>query len=206
MFRFGFTRPLVLANTGAEPFPSAGSLFPGRPRSHAASGDSPFHGSDARTTVYRQLFEQHWSRVRHHVECYVDNAADVDELTAEVFAVAWKKLDPARPFAPSWFLRTANNKLRDRTRRARSRDRALAALERGLEDPSEPMDPMEKLALRAAIRSLNARERQVVVLTYWDGLSAGEVAEVLRTTSEAVWATLTRARRKLRRKLEGGAS
>lgn len=206
MFRFGSTRTLVFANVGAEPSRSADALSLGRPRSRAADHVSPFDGSDARATVYRRLFEEHWWRVRHHIECFVDDTDEVDELTAEVFAVAWKKLDASRPFARSWFLRTANNKLRDRTRAARSRDRAMAALERGVEDPVEPMDPMEKLALRAAIRSLSAREQQVVVLTYWDGLSAGEVAEVLRTSSAAVWTTLTRARTKLRRKLEGGAS
>ncbi len=62
---------------------------------------------------------------------------------------------------------------------------------------------MERIALLAAVASLNARERQVVVLTYWDELSAGQIAEVLRTTEGAVWTTLTRARGKLRRELEG---
>lgn len=199
MFGFAFLRPLVLASAADESrtAPLHTSL---------ANVPSSAESTDARAATYRRLFQEQWSRVRHHIECFVDDDEEVSELTAEVFAVAWRKLDPARPFPPSWFLRTANNKLRDRTRRARSRDRAMEALERGLANPEEPLDPMEKLALRAAIRSLSARERQVVVLTYWDGLSAGEVADVLRTSQSAVWTTLTRARSKLRRELEGGRS
>lgn len=199
MGRFGLPRALVFASEATGPIPL------GRRRLRATSEASPFHGTDVRSTVYRRLFEEHWARVRHHVDCFVDDSSEVDEITAEVFAVAWRKLDPARPFAASWFLRTANNKLRDRSRSARSRDRAMAALERRLENPTDPLDPLEKIALRTALTSLSARERQIVVLTYWDNLSAGEVAEVLNTSTTAVWTTLTRARLKLRRALDGGA-
>ncbi len=45
---------------------------------------------------------------------------------------------------------------------------------------------------------LGDREREVVVLTYWEGLTAEESATVLGSTPGAVWATLTRARAKLR--------
>lgn len=154
--------------------------------------------------VFRELFDEYWLRVRRHFDCYIDNCDEVDELTAEVFLAAWRKLNPARPMPLAWFLRTANNKLRDRTRRTRSRERAMQALVRGLDAPTHSLCPLEALALRNAIRELSAREQQVVVLTYWDELSAGEVASVLRTSQGAVWTTLTRARTKLRIQLEGG--
>lgn len=177
----------------------------GRPRESSARSATG-HGPESKEVVYRKVFNDHWPRVRRHIECYVDNHDEVDELTAEVFVVAWRKLDPARPMPLTWLLRTANNKLRDRTRRTRSHDRALEALTRGLADPATPLDPLEALALRQAVASLSARERQVVVLTYWDELNAGEVADVLRTSQAAVWTTLTRARHKLRVLLEGGES
>jgi RNA polymerase sigma-70 factor (ECF subfamily) len=154
--------------------------------------------------VFRRLFDDYWPRVHRHLDCYIDDSDEVDEITAEIFTVAWRKLDAARPMPLTWFLRAANNKLRDRSRRVHSRDRALEALVRGLENPSEELDPLEVLALRTALTALSARERQIVVLTYWDELSAGEVAEVLRTSQNAVWTTLTRARAKLRAQLEGG--
>lgn len=67
---------------------------------------------------------------------------------------------------------------------------------------TDTIHPLDALALQQAMKSLNARERQVVVLTYWDELSAGEIADVLRSSQAAVWTTLTRARAKLRAQLE----
>lgn len=204
MFRFTFTHPLALAVAAPGSGDAAGFLrvAPGRvrPTSRAAEHD----GAGTKAVVYRQLFDQYWPRIHRHLECFIDDAEEVEELTAEVFLIAWRKLDPASPMGLRWFLRTADNKLRDRSRRARSRDSAIDALTRGLSNPAEPLDPMEALALRRALRSLSARERQVVVLTYWDELSAGEVAEALHTSPGAVWTTLTRARTKLRVQLETG--
>jgi RNA polymerase sigma factor (sigma-70 family) len=202
MFGLAFARVLAFADAAPRSSASTGShRLSGR--RHSASSASRPDSHQLKESVYRRLFDENWPLVRHHLDCFLDDPDEVDEMTAEVFVVAWRKLDPARPMGRPWFLRTANNKLRDRTRRARSRDRAIEALTRGLENPTEPLDPMERLALRAAVASLNARERQVVVLTYWDELSAGQIAEVLRTTEGAVWTTLTRARGKLRRELEG---
>ncbi|WP_311245703.1 sigma-70 family RNA polymerase sigma factor [Microbacterium sp. WCS2018Hpa-23] len=158
-------------------------------------------GSPSKEVLYRTLFDEYWPRVRRHVACFVDNADEVDEIAAEVFVVAWRKLNPAKPMGLRWFLRVADNKLRDVMRRGQSRTRAIEAMTRGMQ-ASEELHPLEALALRQALQSLNARERQVVVLTYWDGLSAGEVSEVLRCSQAAVWTTLTRARQKLRGQLE----
>ena len=203
MLQVGFSLGLPLARM--TPYSSAEVSRAGRSRNaREAVGAGDFDPAH-KDAVFRRLFDGYLHRVRRHLSCFIENEDEVNELTAEVFVIAWRKLDPTQPMTLAWFLRTANNKLRDRTRRSRSRDRALDALVRGLENPTEPLDPMEVLALRAAVRSLNARERQVVVLTYWDDLSAGEVAQVLRTTQNAVWTTLTRARTKLRAQLDGGA-
>lgn len=162
---------------------------------------APTSGSPSKEVLYRTLFDEYWPRVRRHVACFVDNPEEVDEIAAEVFVVAWRKLNPAKPMGLRWFLRVADNKLRDVMRRGQSRTRAIEAMTRGMQ-ASDELHPLEALALRQALQSLNARERQVVVLTYWDGLSAGEVSEVLRCSQAAVWTTLTRARQKLRGQLE----
>lgn len=203
MFRLAMAGGLRFAATPTGPSVTA-RIRPTADNASAAHASTPLP-ADVKKDVFRRLFDEHWPRVRHHLGCSLDNQDEVDEITAEVFVIAWRKLDPARPMPLPWFLRTANNKLRDHSRRARSRERALDTLMRGVENPTEPLDPMEAIALRRALQTLNARERQVVVLTYWDDLSAGEVADVLRTTQNAVWTTLTRARAKLRGQLDGGA-
>ncbi|MCK2035081.1 sigma-70 family RNA polymerase sigma factor [Microbacterium sp. SSW1-49] len=207
MFGFGAVGTLRIAFASVSPSSgtSTGARQVSRRRHKSATtrAASPL-GTESREVVFRRLFDDYWPRVHRHLSCYIDDGDEVDEITAEIFTVAWRKLDADRPMPLTWFLRAANNKLRDRSRRVRSRDLALEALVRGLETPSEKLDPLEVLALRTALIALSARERQIVVLTYWDDLSAGEVAEVLRTSQSAVWTTLTRARAKLREQLEGG--
>lgn len=157
-----------------------------------------------RAVAFRILFDEHLPRVRRHLACFVDDPDEVDEIAADVFVIAWRKFRPHSPMGLTWLLRTADNKLRDAARRDRSRERAILALTRGMREGSSELHPLEALALREAMTALTARERQVVVLTYWDELSAGETAAVLRCSPAAVWTTLTRARAKLRQRLETG--
>ncbi|MEV5071281.1 sigma-70 family RNA polymerase sigma factor [Microbacterium sp. LMI12-1-1.1] len=151
--------------------------------------------------AFAALFEQFWARVRRHVEVFVDDGDEVDELVSDVFGLAWEKLKPDRPMGLPWLLRTADNKVRDRDRRARSRSRAIDALVQGAAVQPGSLDDLDKVAVRDAVASLSGHERRVVILTYWDELSAGEIAETLRCSPGSVWTTLSRARGKLRDQL-----
>jgi len=55
--------------------------------------------------------------------------------------------------------------------------------------------------LAAAIAGLPARQRSAIVLTYGDGMSNAQVAEVLDTTVSAVETLLVRGKQNLRRAL-----
>ncbi|MBT2484098.1 MULTISPECIES: RNA polymerase sigma factor [unclassified Microbacterium] len=180
---------IALAGVDQIPSPAKGT---------SATPESTPNGKEV---VYRILFNEYWPRVRRHLASYLENPDEVDEVSAEVFVVAWRKLNPSKPMGLKWFLRTADNKLRDVARRDRSKRNVVDALTRRMQEDSE-LHPLEVIALRQALHDLNARERQVVVLTYWDGLTAAEVSDVLRCSQAAVWTTLTRARAKLRAQLE----
>ncbi|GAA1207207.1 sigma-70 family RNA polymerase sigma factor [Microbacterium maritypicum] len=193
MVRLGLFDTVRVVLAGAESFP-----LPAEAHSSTSTSAPALN----KAVVFRRLFDEYWPLVHHHLSGFLDNQEEVDEITAEVFVVAWRKLRPETPMGLRWFIRTADNKVRDVDRSARSRGRALDAMSRGLENAAERLHPLEALALRQAMKKLNARERQVVVLTYWDELTAGEVAAVLRCSSAAVWTTLTRARTKLRIQLE----
>lgn len=190
MKRWGFASNLRVVFAAVERLPAASV-------STVAAAPSP-----NKAVVFRSLFNEYWPKVHRHLECYLDNSEEVNEVAAEVFVVAWKKLEADKPMSLRWFIRTADNKLRDVDRRAHSRGRAMEALSRGLMSAADTIHPLDALALQQAMKSLNARERQIVVLTYWDDLSAGEIADVLRSSQAAVWTTLTRARAKLRAQLE----
>jgi RNA polymerase sigma-70 factor (ECF subfamily) len=62
--------------------------------------------------------------------------------------------------------------------------------------------PSEGSAVLDGIDHLAPKEREVLLLTYWDGLTAVEVSQLLNTTATAVRMRLHRARKELGRILQ----
>jgi RNA polymerase sigma-70 factor (ECF subfamily) len=65
-----------------------------------------------------------------------------------------------------------------------------------------PGTPSEGSAVRDGIDHLAPKEREVLLLTYWDGLTAVEVSRLLNTSATAVRMRLHRARKELGRVLQ----
>ena len=153
-----------------------------------------------RERVFTAIYAQHCAAVQSHAECTLDDDSEVAEVVADVFLLAWRKLDPACPLGLVWLLRACDNKLKDRDRSERAHARAIDAVRTGHRAPQG--DLLDALAVRRAIDTvLTPRERRIVILAYWDRLAAGEIAELLRCSQGTVWTTLSRARRKLQSEL-----
>lgn len=82
----------------------------------------------------------------------------------------------------------------------RNRDAGLVAV-LAAERPPELHDRTAELVAEV-LAELSEPEREVLVLTYWDGLSAAEIGTILGISGPAVWQRLTRARRTAERLLE----
>lgn len=135
-----------------------------------------------------------------------EEAAD---LLAETYLVAWEKLDklPAGQEARLWLFGVARNLSLQRHRRTRVAGALVERLARELRAgaaavPDSPRDD----ELWAALDALPARDREVIALTAWEGLTPGEVAIVLETSANAIRIRLHRARRRLRRTLSAAPS
>lgn len=148
--------------------------------------------------AFRRMFETNHPRVLRYVEGSVYDSSEAEEIAAEVFTVAWQKFDENDPFGLPWLIRTAMHKVRDHQRRQHRKASMLEALTRRAEESPEPLSRLDILALRDALASLSRADAEVVRLTYWDGMSAGEVASVLRMRQGAVWTRLSRARAQLK--------
>lgn len=154
-----------------------------------------------REAVFKEIYDTLWAPLQRHVECTVDDDSEVAEIVSDVFLLAWRKLDTAKPLGLIWLIRAADNKLKDRERSSRARSRAMDTVHTVYVAPSDG-DMLETLAVRHAIEKvLTLRERRVVKLAYWDQLAAGEIAELLRCSQASVWTTLSRARKKLEAEL-----
>lgn len=127
---------------------------------------------------------------------------DVDDLVSEVFATAWRRrADVPREAVLPWLYRTAGFVLANH-RRVRTDLAVGDAIEVGSlagsfagavsADPSAVV--IEDVALAAAWRQLRERDREVLLLTAWEGLSGRELAAVLGISVGGAGAAVFRAR------------
>ena len=126
---------------------------------------------------------------------------DCDDLVSEVFAIAWRRRDdvPDEAVLP-WLYRTAGFVLANH-RRVR-RDLAIGnAMEVGAIAGDHASDVGEVIAddavLAAAWRTLGQRDREVLLLTAWEGLNGKELAAALGISTGGAGAALFRARQAL---------
>ncbi len=128
----------------------------------------------------------------------------VDDVIAEVFLTAWRRLDhvPAGSELP-WLYGVARhvvaNQQRSLSRRSRLWDRMAARREdRATEDPDRIGD--EERVLRA-LGTLPEADQEVLRLRAWEELTSAEIGVVLGISAAAVDMRMSRARRRLERGL-----
>jgi RNA polymerase sigma factor (sigma-70 family) len=154
-----------------------------------------------RSEVFARVFEENWAAVRHHIECVVDDDSEVTELVSEVFLTAWSKLKPHRPLGRTWLLRVADRALRRRWGRIADRPAVTEAVHAGVSADRDGGDPATHVEILRALSGLNVRERRIIMLTYWDGLTAGEIVESMGVSRSCADRIYRRAHAKLRRGL-----
>lgn len=136
--------------------------------------------------LYKDRFGAVYAYVLRRVE-----PSDVADLVADVFTVAWRRLDdlPPPPHDLPWLYGVARRVVsqhgRARCRRRHLLDR-LARETRWLGTPvvpSEGGEPGDRLA--AAVAVLGPRDRELLRLVAWEGLSHVEAALVLGCSANA---------------------
>lgn len=135
-----------------------------------------------------------------------------DELAAETFLRAFDargRYDPTRADARPWLFGIASKLLSGQRRKEARRLRAFARTRPRVETPSE-MDEVDgrvdavaqSALLAAALTSLSARDREVLLLYAWAELSYEQISDALQIPVGTVRSRLHRARDGLRKKLQ----
>lgn len=133
------------------------------------------------------------------------NAAEAEDVAQEALMRVWTHAPRWRPLAlfRTWLTRVVVNLCLDRKRRAPwvELDAAGEIVDPapGAADKAET-DERERM-VAAAIDNLPARQRSAIVLTYGEGMSNAEVAEILDTSVSAVETLLVRGKQNLRHAL-----
>lgn len=147
--------------------------------------------------VFEKLYVGNYRAVLRFAERRVDDAQVAKEITAEVFTIAWGRVKSGGAVELPWLFRTAANLISNHYRRESRRRESFRTLADSWQSTDEDGSD-DRLALELALSSLGERERGVITLTYWEGLSATEIAEVMSLSTSAVWTIQSRARAQLR--------
>ena len=148
------------------------------------------------------LMATYGTQVKRLCCLYLRDASLAEDAAQETFIKAWRSLASFRGESSerTWLMRIAVNTCRDalRTSWFRRLDRRVTPEELPLASPG-PQEP----ALAQAITRLPARDREVILLRYYEQLSPDEIAHMLRQPLNTVKSRLARAKKKLKQLLEG---
>ena len=146
---------------------------------------------------FEAMFRTHYDAVLRYAVRRLGTSAAPD-VVEETFLVAWRRLGDLPDNALPWLYATARNVIANEVRR-QQRERALG--ER-LATPARPRSDdlgdliAERLAVTTAFRHLPERDREVLRLVEWEGLSVADAATVMGCTRSAFKVRLHRARRR----------
>ena len=123
------------------------------------------------------------------------------DVAQETFIRAWKQGNVRRESEKAWLTRVAVNLCRDeqRSRWFRHVDRRFTPEE--LPIPADAPDEDSDLLDR--VHRLPAREREVIVMHYWNDMAPEDIAKLLNIDRATVFRRLARGRKRLKLELEG---
>ncbi|WP_245627643.1 RNA polymerase sigma factor [Actinomadura oligospora] len=158
-------------------------------------------------TADEERFTAIYDACRQRVWAYATARAGrqiADEVVSETFAIAWRRIrDVPEPALP-WLLGVARNVLRD-GHRAEVR-RAEAAQEMWQYAPGPAGDVAvevaERMGVLRALATLSEDDREILILTAWQGLTPRDASRVLGCSKAAFRVRLHRARRRLQQAVE----
>lgn len=156
--------------------------------------------------AFQMLSRRHLPAMLGLARRVLGNAADAEDVAQEAMLRVWTHAPRWQPLAAfrTWLTRVVVNLCLDRKRRAPWVDLEaageLADPKPGATEQAEH-DERERL-VAAAIGELPDRQRAAIVLTYTEGMSNAQVADILDTSVSAVETLLVRGKQNLRRALK----
>jgi RNA polymerase sigma-70 factor (ECF subfamily) len=148
------------------------------------------------------LYESFYDDILRYARRRTDEETARD-VTAETFAVAWRRRDVVPSVSLPWLYGVARRVLANESRRATRQDRVamrIATLPPSSTDAAD--DAAETQILTAALAELSATDREAVLLVAWEGLDAGEAALAAGCSRGAFAVRLHRARRRLEKSMD----
>lgn len=154
---------------------------------------------------FEQLWTNHSAAVLRYARrrCFPD---DVDDVVAETFVVAWRRLSDAPDRPLPWLLAICRKVAANVTRAHRRRDALHGRIAHSSQTPAAPSAESGAVGsglesegrVFAALATLSGVDREVLTLLAWDGLTPAQAAQSMGCSRGAFAVRLYRARRRLR--------
>ncbi len=158
--------------------------------------------------AFERIYRQRVRSVSRYISAMVRETALAEDVTSQTFLLAWRDLpklrDPER--FDAWLFRIAHNQAMTEV----GRRRQTVALDDAPEiaDLGRFGSPQRELQiacdvdeLRVAITHLPETQREVLILRYFNDLSAAEIARQIGKNEQSVWALTYRALQNLKKAL-----
>jgi RNA polymerase sigma-70 factor (ECF subfamily) len=150
---------------------------------------------DERRARLEALYAAHAPEVLVYARRRADQATAADVLS-DVFVVAWRRLDDVPPDALPWLLVCARRALLNYQRADRRRSRLVVRVTANTPGTPLSVEPREHRLVQA-LAMLKERDREVLLLTAWEGLTTRQAARVLGCSPQALKVRAHRARKRL---------
>ncbi|MBT8207307.1 MAG: sigma-70 family RNA polymerase sigma factor [Acidimicrobiia bacterium] len=153
-------------------------------------------------STFVKMYEEHYDEVLAFCERRV-GPDDADDVTADVFAAAWRRIDHVDvSLARAWLFGVARNVVlnqwRSTSRRRRLRERVKHMRNPGPQAPETfVVRRSEDEVVLRALQVLRPGDQEILRLAAWEELSGAEIATVLDISTDAVHQRLHRAKRRL---------
>ncbi len=157
--------------------------------------------SKRRDEVFRILFTRHKDYIYRLACGFIGDSGLAEEITQEVFVRIFKGQSRWRPRAKftTWIYRMTINTSRELARRKNREAKLIDKIK--LENPKEyPVDPEDsrQATLQRILAQLPTRQREAVVLRYYEKLSIRETAKIMGCRQGTVKSHLHKALKNLR--------
>ncbi|MBD8057446.1 sigma-70 family RNA polymerase sigma factor [Cellulomonas sp. JH27-2] len=171
-----------------------GTQQPGQPDSISVS-------SDTAAAAFQAIWSAHSPRVHAYAMRHVDPDT-AQEIVAETFLVAWRRLAeiPGEPLP--WLIVVARNTIAN-AQRSHYRQRVLhdelarLASVSPAPAPGAEVEAIERTTMLRGLAALSAVDREALLLVTWDGLTPAQAAAVHGVAVATFQVRLHRARRRL---------
>lgn len=127
---------------------------------------------------------------------------DAEDVTSEVFRVAWTHYKSTGSIELRWTYQTLRNVVGHEYRR-RSRD--VGSLDEetlNLIASNPEIGELDEVLVRVQLSALASEDREILFMAYWEDLTTAEISQILDCSAAAVRVRLFRARRRLRLRLK----